>query len=115
MALITGYLRQKCRWTMRTTESGWDAYGQTVAPQSVEIKCRWEIKAGFVRGLMGDGSGQSSAMAVQHKVMVESPVCEGDTLTYTDAAGGKEIGGTVRSIESIVDMAGKEQGRICYV
>lgn len=63
---------------------------------------------------MGDGSGQR-AMDVQHKVMVESPVCEGDTLTYTDAAGGEEIGGVVRSIESIVDMAGKEQGRICYV
>lgn len=115
MALITGYLRQKCKWTRRTTGNGFDAYGRPVAPQTEEIKCRWEIKSGFVRGFMGDGSGQGSAMAVQHKVMVESPVCEGDTLTYTDAAGGKEVGGVVRSIESIVDMAGKEQGRICYV
>lgn len=115
MALITGYLRQKCKWTRRVTDNGFDAYGRPVAPQAAEIKCRWEIKSGFVRGLMGDGSGQGSAMAVQHKVMVESPVCEGDTLTYTDAAGGKEVGGVVRSIESIVDMAGKEQGRICYV
>lgn len=116
MALVSGYLKQKCLWSKRPTEAdGFDKFGQPVAPKPSEIRCRWEVKSGFVRGIMGDGTGKGEAMAVQHKVLVDSPVSEGDELIYIDKASNKVLGGIVRSVESIVDIGGREQGRTCYV
>ena len=99
MALVTGYLRQTCTWTPRTAE--FDAFGQPAAPASQTIRCRWVQKSGWARGLMGDGSAASSYKST---VMVDAQVNEGDTLTIE-----------VKAVETIVDLAGKEQGRTCYV
>lgn len=116
MALVSGFLKQKCLWRKRPDDTvGYDAFGQPIVSEAVEIKCRWEIKSGFVRGIMGDGSGKGEAMAVQHKVLVDSPVSEGDELIYIDTESNRVLGGTVRSVENIVDTAGREQGRTCYV
>ena len=113
MALVSGFLRQKCIWKKRPTdETEYDAFGQTIEPETREIRCRWELKSGFVRGIMGDGTGKVS---VQNKIMVDKPVSEGDELYYIDNAAGRMVGGVVRSVESIVDVAGREQGRTCYV
>ncbi|MEG1798643.1 MAG: hypothetical protein RR214_00510 [Synergistaceae bacterium] len=116
MALVSGYLKQKCLWNKRPDAEGeYDNFGQPIVPAPAEIKCRWEVKSGFVRGIMGDGTGKGEAMAVQHKVLVDSPVSEGDELIYIDKASNKVLGGIVRSVESIVDIGGREQGRTCYV
>ena len=108
MALVTGYLRQTCQWTPRTTEH--DAFGQPIAPETLTIRCRWVQKSGWARGVMGDGSSASSYTST---VMVDSQVNEGDTLTIIN--GGQTIGGVVKAVETIVDLACKEQGRTCYV
>ncbi|MEG1501958.1 MAG: hypothetical protein RR203_02460 [Synergistaceae bacterium] len=113
MALVSGFLKQKCIWTKRSNE--FDAFGQPVSVPPVEIKCRWEIKSGFVRGIMGDGTSRSEALSVQHKVTVDKAVSEGDTLMYQDTETGVELGGRVRSVENVVDAGGREQGRTCYV
>ena len=108
MALVTGYLRQTCIWTPRTAE--FDAFGQPAAPASQTIRCRWVQKSGWARGLMGDGSAASSYKST---VMVDAQVNEGDTLTIE--IGSQTVGGVVKAVETIVDLAGKEQGRTCYV
>ena len=51
---------------------------------------------------MGDAPSYSS------KILVDSPVIEGDLLIYD----GRSL--RVTSVETIVDAAGKEQGRVCY-
>ena len=115
MALVSGFLRQKCSWKKRPQASdGFDDFGQPIGASAVEIKCRWELRSGFIRGVMGDGSGQGEAMAVSHKVLVAEGVSDGDELYFADTTG-KTVGGIVRSVETIVDVAGREQGRICYV
>ena len=108
MALVTGYLRQTCTWTPRTAE--FDAFGQPAATASQMIRCRWVQKSGWARGLMGDGSAASSYKST---VMVDTQVNEGDTLTIV--IGSQTVGGVVKAVETIVDLAGKEQGRTCYV
>ena len=45
--------------------------------------------------------------------MVDANVREGDTLTID--LNGYTAGGVVKAVETIVDLAGKEQGRTCYV
>lgn len=110
MALVSGFLRQKCTWTPRTTE--FDAFGQPLTPTPQEIKCRWVCKAGWGRGAMGDAVS-ASGLSYRNEVMLDHKVCEGDTLTYDD--NGKTVGGVVIAIQCIVDPAGKEQGRVCYV
>lgn len=110
MALVTGYLRQTCTWTPRTAE--FDAFGQPAAPASQTIRCRWTKRSGWARGQMGDSStaAQSSYQSI---VMVDAQVNEGDTLTIE--IGSQTVGGVVKAVETIVDLAGKEQGRTCYV
>lgn len=110
MALVSGFLKQKCQWTHTT---GHDEFGQPTG-ETVTIKCRWELASGFIRGLMGDGTGQSGAVMYQNKVMVDLSIVAGDTLSYTDA-NGQTAGGRVISVTSIINTAGKEEGRICYV
>ncbi len=105
MALVSGFLRQKCLWTRRAAE--FDAFGQPIAPEVKTIKCRWVDRSGWARGSMGDSSLTSSYTAV---VMVDTPVRSGDTLTLGDKSGG-----IVKAVETVVDLAGKEQGRVCYV
>lgn len=111
MALVSGFLRQKCTWTPRTTE--FDPFGQPVAPTPQEIKCRWVCKAGWARGSMGESSSASGLLSYRNEVMTDRKVREGDSLTYED--GGRSIGGVVQAVQCIVDIAGKEQGRVCYV
>ncbi len=108
MALVTGYLRQTCTWTPHAAE--FDAFGQPAAPASQTIRCRWVQKSGWARGLMGDSS---SAASYTSTVMVDANVREGDTLVIT--SNGQTVGGVVKAVETIVDLAGKEQGRTCYV
>ena len=108
MALVTGYLRQKCQWTPRTAE--FDAFGQPVTQEPQTIRCRWSLKSGWARGVMGDGSSASSYTST---VMVDANVREGDTLTID--LNGYTAGGVVKAVETIVNLAGKEQGRTCYV
>lgn len=100
MALVTGFLKQRCGWVSRSRE-GADAFG-VPSSEPVTIKCRWEYKHSWAAALMGDAPSYSS------KVLVDSPVIEGDLLIYD----GRSL--RVTSVETIVDAAGKEQGRICY-
>ena len=116
MALGSGFLKQKCQWTRRpsapgTGASGYDAFGQPTPSAAVTIRCRWEMESGFVGGLMGAGAGKT----YNNRVMLDSPVSEGDTLLFTDPKTDRQIGGEVQSVTSIVDVVGREQGRICYV
>ena len=109
MALISGFLKQRCEWTARATaDDPVDAYGKPVAKLPAVIKCRWVLNAGWqFAGQMG------ASPAYSCEVMVVAPVREGDTLAYKD--NGRPVGGVVKSVKTIIDTAGKEQGRICYV
>lgn len=102
MALLSGFLNQKCLWKKT---GALDAFGQPSESEPVEIKCRWERKSGFVSGTMG-----FTHIPAHHKVMVDVAVSEGDSLFFDELASGVVI-----SLETIVDVTGKEQGRICYV
>ncbi|MCR5336504.1 MAG: hypothetical protein K6E42_08130 [Synergistes sp.] len=108
MALVTGFLKQTCQWKQRTAE--YDAFGQPVSPAVQTIRCRWVQKSGWARGIMGDSSAASSYTST---VTVDANVHEGDTLTITH--NGQTVGGVVKAVETIVDLAGREQGRTCYV
>lgn len=108
MALVTGFLRQKCQWIRRPFgEDEVDAYGQPLTAEPVTINCRWVLKAGWAQGLAGQEPVYSS------EVLVDRPVREGDTLTYSD--NGRTVGGVVKSVSAFVNAAGKEEGRKCYV
>ena len=102
MALLSGFLKQKCLWKKT---GALDAFGQPTESKPVEIKCRWERKTGFVSGAMG-----FTHVPAHHKVMVDAAVSEGDHLFLDDQSSG-----IIVSLETIVDANGKEQGRICYV
>lgn len=109
MAIVSGFLRQKCDWTPRGTE--YDAYGNPIATETVTIKCRWEFKSGWVRGVMGM---VDTSQSYKNKVFVDQPVSSGDTLAYTDTSGDA-VSGPVLAVETVVGMGGKEEARICYV
>lgn len=109
MALVSGFLRQKCDWTPRGTE--YDAYGQPIAADTVAIKCRWEFKSGWVRGVMGMVDASQS---YQNKVFVDRPVSSGDTLAFT-GSDGNTVSGQVLAVETVVGIDGHEEARICYV
>lgn len=107
MALISGFLRQKCLWTPRLEVSQADAFGNAEGTP-VTVKCRWEYKSGWLRGAMGMRSA-SSQTSYKHKVFVDSAVMEGDKLAYGS------VNGVVVAVETIVGIDGREEGRICYV
>lgn len=109
MALVSGFLRQKCRWIKRPQVSDeFDNFGQPITPEPVEIKCRWEYQGSlaWIGGKMGDGSGKTQFVA---KALVVDKVEPGDVLEYE----GKSYSVIARS--TIVDASGREQGRTCYV
>lgn len=109
MALISGFLKQTAMWTPSTSEL--DAYGQPVPATPQTIKVRWQFKAGFYSGAMGQGTG-SAPLAYKNVVFFDaskSDVQAGDLLEY-NGSGGKVI-----AIETYVLPSGKEAGRKCYV
>ena len=111
MALVSGFLKQRCLWTPRPTgEADVDAYGQPIAPAPVEIRCRWVTKRGWGTGVMGDGPTSTSNLS---EVLVDKPVNPGDTLSYTDK--DRTVSGTVKFVTHIMGVNGKEEGRTCYV
>lgn len=112
MALVSGFLRQTCRWTPRGEE--YDAYGNPVAVETVTIDCRWEFKSGWVRGVMGMIESSQGYQSYRHKVFVDQSVCAGDTLEYIDSRGNT-TSGSVLAVETVVGMSGAEEARICYV
>lgn len=116
MALVSGFLKQKCLWTQRPApdSSEFDAYGNPVASELVTIKCRWEFKSGWVRGVTGMSEGSGSYVSYRNKVFVDQAVNPGDELSYTDT-NGKTTSGTVLAVETAVGAGGREEARICYV
>lgn len=112
VALISGFLRQTCKWTPRGSE--FDDYGNPIAQPAVTIKCRWEYKSGWVRGVMGMTETSQGYQSYRHKVYVDQAVSAGDTLEYTDP-NGKVVSGPVLAVESTVGMGGREEARVCYV
>lgn len=96
-------------WKKRPTdETEYNAFGQTIEPKTREIKCRWEYQGSlaWVGGKMGEGSGKTQFIA---KVLIVDKVEPGDTLEYD----GKSY--TVLARSTLIDIAGREQGRTCYV
>lgn len=109
--IATGFLRQKCLWQKRDTGREANAYGETPYADAVTIRCRWELKTGWLHGSMGDGT----AKPYRHKILVDALVCAGDVLTLIDPVDGRAAFGKVVEVSSIVNAAGKEEGRVCYV
>lgn len=113
MALLGGFLRQRCQWTPRgKAPEDFDVYGQSALP-ATEIKCRWEYKAGWAHGLMGDDCN-SNLLSYKNKVYVEAAVDAGDELSLVDK-NRKITSGKVIAVETLLAPSGKEEGRICYV
>lgn len=109
--IATGFLRQKCWWQRRAIELEANAFGEKPYADAVEIRCRWELKNGWLHGSMGDGT----AKPYRHKILVDALVCAGDILALIDPVDGHEASGKVVEISSIVNAAGDEEGRVCYV
>ena len=99
--LVSGFLKQSCIWISRNVSDS-DPFGKNTGnPQ--EIRCRWVLKSGWASGLVGDATTRYSS-----EIMVDKPVKEGDTLRYDG------VNYRVVSVKTIIDTAGKEQGRVCY-
>ena len=73
----------------------------------VEIPCRWVEKAGWGRGAMGP-TDTLPLLHYRKEILVDRQVRAGDTLERD----GERF--TVIAVETIVDIAGREQGRRCY-
>lgn len=104
MALVSGFLRQRCRWCARGEPDQW---GNPLEAPPVEIPCRWVEKAGWARGAMGP-TDTSPLLSYRKEILVDRQVRAGDTLEHE----GERF--TVLAVETIVDIAGQEQGRRCY-
>lgn len=105
MALVSGFLRQRCRWRARGEPDQW---GNPVEAPPVEIPCRWVEKAGWARGAMGPEIWAAGSLSYRNEILVDRQVRAGDTLEHD----GERF--TVLAVETIVDIAGREQGRRCY-
>lgn len=86
-------------------------YGEPTTSTALRIKCRWVTNSGWKQGMLGAGTGD----IYDHIVTVDIGAAAGDSLFYTDPITGKLLGGTVGKVTTIVNAAGKEEGRICYV